>query len=59
MKKNILKRRRVVMATIGSLGDLHPYTPVIYAISVLDLKLVKWEKVEHTPEGTPEPAVAS
>jgi hypothetical protein len=27
MKKNILKRRRVVMATIGSLGDLHPYTP--------------------------------
>src|SRR6185295_17825965 len=25
MKKNILKRRRVVMTTIGSLGDLHPY----------------------------------
>src|SRR5690349_11281187 len=25
MKKNILRRRRVVMATIGSLGDLHPY----------------------------------
>jgi hypothetical protein len=25
MKKSILKRRRVVMATIGSLGDLHPY----------------------------------
>ncbi|HYV14288.1 MAG TPA: glycosyltransferase [Pyrinomonadaceae bacterium] len=25
MKKNIFRRRRVVMATIGSLGDLHPY----------------------------------
>jgi UDP:flavonoid glycosyltransferase YjiC (YdhE family) len=25
MKKNILRRRRVVLATIGSLGDLHPY----------------------------------
>ena len=25
MKKNILKRKRVVMTTIGSLGDLHPY----------------------------------
>ena len=25
MKKNLFKRRRVVMATIGSLGDLHPY----------------------------------
>lgn len=25
MKKNIFKRRRVVMTTIGSLGDLHPY----------------------------------
>ena len=25
MKLNNLKRRRVVMATIGSLGDLHPY----------------------------------
>lgn len=25
MKKNIFKRRRVVLATIGSLGDLHPY----------------------------------
>ena len=25
MKKNIFKRRRVVMTTMGSLGDLHPY----------------------------------
>ena len=25
MKKNIFKRKRVVMTTIGSLGDLHPY----------------------------------
>jgi UDP:flavonoid glycosyltransferase YjiC (YdhE family) len=25
MKKNIFKRRRVVMATMGSHGDLHPY----------------------------------
>lgn len=25
MKKNIFKTKRVVMATIGSLGDLHPY----------------------------------
>jgi multidrug efflux pump subunit AcrB len=33
--------------------------PVIYAIFVLDLKLVKWEKVEHTPEPTHEPVVAS
>jgi hypothetical protein len=33
--------------------------PVIYAIFVLDLKLVKWEKVEHTPEATHEPVVAS
>ena len=24
--------------------------PVIYSIFVLDLKLVKWEKVEHAPE---------
>ena len=33
--------------------------PVIYAIFVLDLKLVKWEKVEHAPEAAPEPVVAS
>lgn len=33
--------------------------PVIYAIFVLDLKLVKWEKVEHAPEATHEPVVAS
>jgi multidrug efflux pump subunit AcrB len=33
--------------------------PVLYAIFVLDLKLVKWEKVEHAPEATHEPAVAS
>ena len=33
--------------------------PVIYAIFVLDLKLVKWEKVEHAPEATPDPVVAS
>jgi hypothetical protein len=32
--------------------------PVIYAIFVLDLKLVKWEKVEHTPEAMHEPVVA-
>src|SRR6185369_12176718 len=25
MKKNIFKRKRVVLTTIGSLGDLHPY----------------------------------
>jgi hypothetical protein len=31
--------------------------PVIYAIFVLDLKLVKWEKAqEETPEVVPEPA---
>jgi hypothetical protein len=30
--------------------------PVIYAIFVLDLKLVKWEKVEATPNVAPEPA---
>jgi multidrug efflux pump subunit AcrB len=30
--------------------------PVLYAIFVLDLKLVKWEKVEETPNATPEPA---
>jgi hypothetical protein len=72
MKKNIFKRTRVVMTTMGSLGDLHPYiglalemkkrlllVPVIYAIFVLDLKLVKWEKVEHAPATTHEPAVAS
>jgi len=29
--------------------------PVIYAIFVLDLKLVKWEKVEETQTATPEP----
>jgi multidrug efflux pump subunit AcrB len=33
--------------------------PVIYAIFVLDLKLVKWDKVEHAPEATHEPVVAS
>jgi multidrug efflux pump subunit AcrB len=33
--------------------------PVIYAIFVLDLKLVKWEKVEHTPQATHAPVVAS
>ena len=33
--------------------------PVIYSIFVLDLKLVKWEKVEHAPEATHEPVVAS
>jgi len=33
--------------------------PVIYAIFVLDLKLVKWEKVEHAPEARHEPVVAS
>jgi len=33
--------------------------PVLYAIFVLDLKLVKWEKVEHTPEAGHEPIVAS
>ena len=27
--------------------------PVIYAIFVLDLKLVKWEKPEETPEPVP------
>jgi multidrug efflux pump subunit AcrB len=32
--------------------------PVLYAIFVLDLKLVKWEKVEHVPEATHEPVVA-
>ena len=32
---------------------------VIYAIFVLDLKLVKWEKVEHAPEATHKPLVAS
>jgi hypothetical protein len=36
-----------------------PLHPVIYAISVLDLKLVKWEKVEHTLEATTKSAVAS
>jgi multidrug efflux pump subunit AcrB len=30
--------------------------PVIYAIFVLDLKLVKWEKVEETPEAVHAPA---
>jgi multidrug efflux pump subunit AcrB len=30
--------------------------PVIYSIFVLDLKLVKWEKVEETPNAAPEPA---
>ena len=29
--------------------------PVIYSIFVLDLKLVKWEKVEETPNNAPEP----
>ncbi|HEX6717001.1 MAG TPA: efflux RND transporter permease subunit [Pyrinomonadaceae bacterium] len=33
--------------------------PVMYAIFVLDLKLVKWEKVEHTAEPAAEPATAS
>jgi len=33
--------------------------PVLYAIFVLDLKLVKWEKVEHTPEAGHEPVIAS
>jgi hypothetical protein len=33
--------------------------PVIYAIFVLDRKLVKWEQVEHTREATHEPIVAS
>ena len=30
--------------------------PVIYAIFVLDLKLVKWEKVEETPDAAHAPA---
>ena len=93
---NTFRRNRVVMTTIGSLGDLHPYialalemkrryiepviakhaegapliealldagimrlrpvmlVPVIYAIFVLDLKLVKWEKTEElSPDVTP------
>lgn len=33
--------------------------PVIYAIFVLDLKLVKWEKVEDAPEAAHTPAVIS
>jgi len=32
--------------------------PVIYSIFVLDLKLVKWEKVEHTPLQPAEQATA-
>jgi multidrug efflux pump subunit AcrB len=31
--------------------------PVIYAIFVLDLKLVKWEKVEETPDAAHAPAM--
>jgi multidrug efflux pump subunit AcrB len=33
--------------------------PVIYAIFVLDLKLVKWEKVEEAPDASHAPASAS
>ena len=33
--------------------------PVIYAIFVLDLKLVKWEKTEETVEATHAPATIS
>jgi multidrug efflux pump subunit AcrB len=33
--------------------------PVIYAIFVLDLKLVKWEKTEETVEATHAPAMSS
>jgi len=32
--------------------------PVIYAIFVLDLKLVKWEKVEETPDAAHAPATS-
>lgn len=32
--------------------------PVIYAIFVLDLKLVKWEKVEETPDAAHAPAIS-
>jgi len=32
--------------------------PVIYAIFVLDLKLVKWEKVEETPDAAHVPATS-
>ena len=42
-----------------NLVELLVSTVVDYAIFVLDLKLVKWEKVEHTPEPTHEPVVAS
>jgi hypothetical protein len=30
--------------------------PVLYAIFVLDLKLVKWEKVEEPPDAAHAPA---
>ena len=32
--------------------------PVIYAIFVLDLKLVKWEEVEETPDAAHAPVVS-
>ena len=32
--------------------------PVIYAIFVLDLKLVKWEKVEETPDAAHAQAIS-
>jgi len=60
MKTNIYITLAMCYAQIGGLSVATFITlllvPVIYSIFVLDLKLVKWEKVEETPNAAPEPA---
>lgn len=47
MKKNIFRRRRVVMATIGSLGDLHPYIALALEMRGIPMLVVPFAHDQH------------